>query len=156
MVEDSKESMDLPSSRIIALLACFAAGLSSGCTGSAPVTSDAFYFPGLTAPVKGEALLLGIDNHLLPIKRNLSLYYSKPKVRLKPVLTPSRDDPNKPDYIATHFYGTVLHDEDKFRMWYYGVGKLETEQRILLGAHLLCREPGRHRMDQAQSQPGRV
>ena len=133
MVEDSKESMDLPSSRIIALLTCFAAGLNSGCTGSAPVASDAFYFPGLTAPVKGEALLLGIDNHLLPIKRNLSLYYSKPKVRLKPVLTPSRDDPNKPDYIATHFYGTVLHDEDKFRMWYYGVGKLETEKRILLG-----------------------
>ena len=132
-VEYSKEGMDLPTSRIIALLTCFAAGLCSGCTGSAPATRDAFYFPGLTAPVKEEALLLAIDDHLLPIKRNLSLYYSKPKVRLKPVLTPSRDDPNKPDYISNHFYGTVLHDEGKFRMCYYGVGKLETEQRILLG-----------------------
>ncbi len=116
IVEDSIESMNHPTSRIIALLTFCAAGLQSGCTGSAPVTRDAFYFPGLTAPVKGEALLLAMDDHLLPIKRNLSLYCSKPKVRLKPVLTPSRDDPNKPDYIATHFYGTVLHDEGKFRM----------------------------------------
>jgi len=37
----------------------------------------------------------------------------------EPVLTPSRDNPNAPDYLATHFYGTVIHDGDKFRMWYY-------------------------------------
>ena len=95
--------MNHPTSRIIALLTLFAAGLHSGCTESAPVTRDTFYFPGITAPVKGEALLLAIDDHLLPIKRNLSLYYSRPKVRLEPVLTPSRDDPNKPDYIGHPF-----------------------------------------------------
>ena len=69
--------------------------------------------------MQGQALLLAIDTHLLPINRNLSLYYSTPQTRPEPLLTPSRDDPSKPDYIASHFYGTVLFDQGKYRMWYY-------------------------------------
>ncbi len=127
--------MHQTASRVVAVLLLLSAVLLIGCGEPKPAgsASETFQLSGVPHPVEREALLLGIDNHLLPIKRNLSLYYSKPKVRLKPVLTPSRDDPNKPDYIATHFYGTVLYDEGRFRMWYYGVGKLATEQRILLG-----------------------
>ena len=38
------------------------------------------------------------------------------------MLSPSRDNPHATDYVATHFYGTVLQDGGKFRMWYYGAG----------------------------------
>jgi hypothetical protein len=72
-----------------------------------------------------DELLLAIDDHSLPWKKNLCYYLSKPTVRAEPVLTPSRDDPSAPDHIATHFYGTVLFDDGRFRMWYYAVGWAE-------------------------------
>ena len=64
-------------------------------------------------------LLLAIDDHSLPFKRHLTYYLSKPDVRKEPVLTPSLDDPNAPDHMAAFFYGTVLYDEGRFRMWHY-------------------------------------
>lgn len=83
--------------------------------------------------MQGQALLLAIDTHLLPINRNLSLYYSTPQTRPEPLLTPSRDDPSKPDYIASHFYGTVLFDQGKYRMWYYGLGTGDTDSGFTVG-----------------------
>lgn len=44
---------------------------------------------------------------------------SKPSVRLEPVLTPRRGDPKAPDNMMACFYGTVLHEDGRFRMWYY-------------------------------------
>ena len=49
-------------------------------------------------------------------------YLTKPTVRPEPVLVPSREDHNAPDFVSTHFYGTVLFDEGCYRMWYYGAG----------------------------------
>lgn len=66
-----------------------------------------------------ENLYLAIDDVSLPFRKNVGLYLSKPKVRLEPVLRPSPFDSNEPDNLATHFYGTVLYDGGKFRMWYY-------------------------------------
>lgn len=66
--------------------------------------------------------LLAIDDAALPLRRDLNYYLSTPTVRPEPVLTPSRGNPYATDDVATHFYGTVLKDGDKFRMWYYGVG----------------------------------
>ena len=66
-----------------------------------------------------DLLMLAIDNHYLPFHRHLTQYLSKPRVRKEPVLTPSSDDPIAPDRLAAFFYGTVLQDEGKFRMWYY-------------------------------------
>ena len=63
-------------------------------------------------------LLLAIDDHSLPFRRHLTYYLTRPDVRKQPVLTPSLDDPDAPDHITAHFYGTVLHDEGTFRMWY--------------------------------------
>ncbi|MBI4027738.1 MAG: hypothetical protein HY360_22320 [Verrucomicrobia bacterium] len=66
-----------------------------------------------------KALLLAIDDVSLPLKKNLCLYLSKPRVRAEPVLTPSPIESNAPDHLSALFYGTVLHDEGHFRLWYH-------------------------------------
>lgn len=63
--------------------------------------------------------LLAIDDVLLPFRKDVGLYLTKPNVRPAPVLQPSPFGSGAPDDLAAHFYGTVLHDEGKFRMWYY-------------------------------------
>lgn len=62
---------------------------------------------------------LAIDDVSLPLRKNVCLYLSKPKVRPEPVLVPSPLESNAPDNLAAHFYGTVLNDAGKYRMWYY-------------------------------------
>jgi len=81
-----------------------------------------FYFPTTGVRSEGRALLLAIDDQLLPLRENTVEHLSKPKLRKEPVLSPSPDDPHAPDQVAAHFYGSVLHDNGKFRMWYYPVG----------------------------------
>ena len=82
-------------SRIAPIPLLFSAVLLIGCGKSSPVSSasDGFQFAGIPHLIKREALLFGIDDHLLPVKRNLSLYYSKPNIGLKPVFTPRRTGP---------------------------------------------------------------
>jgi len=80
-----------------------------------------FLFPATGVSVTGQTTLLAIDDVSLPLKNNLCFYLSKPTVRKEPVLTANRDDPNAPDQIGTAFYGTVLFDNQKFRMWYYAM-----------------------------------
>jgi hypothetical protein len=67
----------------------------------------------------GSVLLLAIDDVSLPLRKNVCLYLSTPAVRAEPVLAPSPLGSHAPDNLAAHFYGTVLHDAGKFRMWYY-------------------------------------
>jgi hypothetical protein len=62
---------------------------------------------------------LAIDDLSLPLRKNVCLYLGKPTVRREPVLSPSPAASHAPDNLAAHFYGTVLHDGGKFRMWYY-------------------------------------
>ena len=69
-------------------------------------------------------ILLSVDDHSLPFRRNLAYYLTKPDVRREPVLTPSAEDPNAPDHMVAHFYGTVLHDEGAYRMWYYAMNEV--------------------------------
>jgi len=64
-------------------------------------------------------ILLAIDDVSLPFRKNVHLHLTVPAVRPEPVLTPSPFDSTAPDNLAAHFYGTVLHDEGVFRMWYY-------------------------------------
>ncbi len=63
--------------------------------------------------------LLAIDDVSLPFKKNVGLYLNKPTVRPEPVLRPSPLGSGAPDDHAAHFYGTVLYENNKFRMWYY-------------------------------------
>ena len=74
-----------------------------------------------------NTLLLAIDDHLLPFRRDLCYYLSKPTVRPEPVLAPSDDDPNAPDHQVAHFYGTVLYDGGKYRMWYYAKSEVRQD-----------------------------
>jgi hypothetical protein len=76
----------------------------------------------MTASVNRK-ILLAIDNVSLPLRRNLVLHLNHPRVRAEPVLRPRRDDPAAPDQLATIFYGTVLHDQGHYRMWYHPVAK---------------------------------
>jgi len=78
-----------------------------------------FYFPATGIQTSGSALLLALDDVTFPVKHNLCLDLTKPTVRVEPVLTPSPLDSNAPDNFMVFFYGTVLHDEGRFRMWYY-------------------------------------
>lgn len=70
-----------------------------------------------------QTLLLAIDNVSLPLRRNLTLHITKPHVHAEPVLRPQRGDTTKPDHLAALFYGSVLHVDSKFRMWYSPVGE---------------------------------
>ncbi len=80
-----------------------------------------FYLPESSLVVRGRVVLLAIDDHSLRDREHLVLTLNKPTVRRQPVLTPQRGNPNAPDSMAAHFYGTVLHDQGKYRMWYYAV-----------------------------------
>lgn len=64
-------------------------------------------------------LYLAIDDVSLPLRKNVAIFLGKPSVRAEPVLIPSDFESNAPDNLAAQFYGTVLHDGGKFRMWYY-------------------------------------
>jgi hypothetical protein len=81
--------------------------------------SGKFFFSGTGIRVEGAATFLAIDDVSLPLKEHLCYYLSKPAVRPEAVLKPSRGNPSAPDNVAAHFYGTVLLDEGRFRMWYY-------------------------------------
>ncbi len=75
--------------------------------------------PWCTTASLGCALLLAIDDASLPVRKNLCLYLTRPTVRAGAVLRPSPRDSGAPDDLAAHFYGTVLRDGGRFRMWYY-------------------------------------
>jgi len=95
----------------------------------APVPAAMFHLPSTEAPATKQALLLAIDERAFPMRENLALFLTKPTVRPAPVLAPS-PHAEAPDNAATHFYGTVLHEEDRFRMWYYAVHSVSTEGAI--------------------------
>src|SRR5207249_4858044 len=56
-----------------------------------------------------------------PLRYNLCYYLSQPADRTEPVVKPGRENPAAPDFLAAHFYGTVLEERGKFRMWYYPI-----------------------------------
>lgn len=96
----------------------FATGLLAAAVGPSLRAADL----AIGAYTGRRLTLLAIDDHALPLRRELCYFLSQPAVRAEPVLTPSRDNPHATDGVAAHFYGTVIRDGGKFRMWYYGVG----------------------------------
>lgn len=108
---------------VFAILACLTAD-------GPALADDSIRFPTIGTSAEQTATLLVIDNHSLPLRKNLCIYMSKPRVRKEPVLRPNRNNPDAPDWRYAIFYGTVLHDQGKFRMWYYGGGKERGEGPI--------------------------
>jgi hypothetical protein len=82
-------------------------------------SNDVFYFPKTGIAVPDSALLLAIDDASFTLKHSVCLYLVKPEVRPEAVLRPEPQESNAPDNLEAHFYGTVLHEEGRFRMWYY-------------------------------------
>jgi hypothetical protein len=106
---------------VAALFLAATAPIARGANAESLDPGSGFFFPTTGVHVEQRALLLAIDDYLLPLRENLGPYLSKPSSRAEPVLAPSKDDPGAPDQVAAHFYGAVLHDGGKYRMWYYGV-----------------------------------
>lgn len=77
-----------------------------------------FYFP-TNGNRTNRAVMFAFDDSCFPFRHNLHCELTKPEVREQPVLTPG--GPDDPDSLASHFYGTVLFDEGKYRMWYVGM-----------------------------------
>src|SRR6187397_2492951 len=59
-----------------------------------------FYFPSTGVSVEKQAILLGIDDYLLPLRENVGQYVSTPKYRKEAIVRPSRDNPAAPDQVA--------------------------------------------------------
>jgi hypothetical protein len=98
---------------------------SNGHGGDTEAAGNAFYFPSTGVSVPKQALLLGIDDYLLPLRENIGTYLSTPTYRQEPVLSPSKADATAPDSVASHFYGGVVERNGKYQMWYYAVGLTE-------------------------------
>lgn len=81
-------------------------------------SSNTFTFPSTGVAVP-QATLLAIDDYLLPFRKNLCYYMTKPVIRPEPVIAPVHGDLTMPDNVGAHFYGSVLFEGGKFRMWYY-------------------------------------
>ncbi|NQT12521.1 MAG: hypothetical protein HQ582_07230, partial [Planctomycetes bacterium] len=65
--------------------------------------------------------LFAFDNVSIPFTQNLKLEMQSPeRHRANPVLR--RGQPGTPDSWAVQFYGSVIREDGKFRMWYVAVG----------------------------------
>ncbi|NUQ62088.1 MAG: hypothetical protein HUU20_06350 [Pirellulales bacterium] len=98
-----------------------AAGLTPAAQPAGEAATSIVRFPTIGTSAAGRATLLAIDDYHLPLRKNLCYYLSKPAVRPEPVLKPERENPAAPDHVAAHFYGTVLHEAGRFRLWYYSL-----------------------------------
>ncbi len=93
--------------------------------------SKTFGFPSIGVDAENRAVLFAIDDFLLPLRRNLCYYLSRPKVRKEPILAPRQGKLEALDSVSADFYGTVLFDEGKFRMWYMANHLTPTEQEMM-------------------------
>jgi hypothetical protein len=67
-----------------------------------------------------EATLFAFDDVAIPFTHNLRLGMNSPRKHpANPVL--ARGEPGTPDEFGVQFYGSILRDEGKFRMWYVAV-----------------------------------
>lgn len=115
-----------PVRTVLTLLALGATCFAQSCLAA---SGSQFSLPRTGAPATNKVLLLAVDERAFPMRENLALFLTSPEIRKEPVLSPS---PNlkAPDSAATHFYGTVLEDAGKFRMWYYAVHATDSEGGI--------------------------
>lgn len=112
-----------PSARRLQMGLLFLISLFSGVQLSGEALGEKLYqVPETAMPNSENLLFLAVDRNAFPLRENLALFLTKPEVRSSPVLAPSLN-PEAPDSAASHFYGTVLKEGDRFRMWYYAVHK---------------------------------
>ena len=67
-----------------------------------------------------EAVLFAFDNELIPHTRNLELRMEKArKHEANPVV--GRGEAGEPDAFGVQFYGSIVHDQGTYRMWYVAI-----------------------------------
>ncbi len=85
------------------------------------VAAEAAYFDETQA-----ITLFAFDELAIPFKQNLRLEMKEPQRHpANPVV--ARGEPGKPDSWAVQFYGSVIREEGKFKMWYVAVGEERLE-----------------------------
>ena len=103
-------------------------------------TRGLFRLPtGAGAPSVPRVLWLAIDTRALPLRKNLTLFLTKPQVRREPVLGPSTSA-DAPDNVAAYCTAPCCMKAGKFRMWYYGLHSDYSRGRNRDEPGLLCRK----------------
>lgn len=120
----------LPRARTLELAWLAAAVLAAGWLAlsarSAPAaeTADDGYFDETRAKT-----LFAFDDVSIPLTQNLKLEMRSPaRHPANPVV--ARGGPGSPDSWAVQFYGSVIRDQGKFRMWYAAVGDERFESGV--------------------------
>ena len=74
------------------------------------------------ADTSGEVTLFSFDNVSIPFTHNLRLAMCRPERHAaNPVVR--RGGPGTPDEFGVQFYGSVVRDQGRFRMWYIAVDR---------------------------------
>ncbi|QDU82330.1 hypothetical protein Pla110_40850 [Polystyrenella longa] len=117
------------------LLLKFSASLLvvGGLTSFSIATAADFKLPEQNLSVSDRLLLLAIDDQSLQPSDDVQLKLNKPQVRKQPVLAPESGDVSAPDSMASHFYGSVVHHEGKYQMWYYSVSLKRESDKLKQG-----------------------
>lgn len=94
----------------------------------APWADGAETFPG-TGRSNGDVTLFSFDDVSVPFTHNLGLTMHRPeKLAENPVVR--RGEKGTPDEFGVQFYGSVVRDGDRYRMWYVAVdSELEKDPR---------------------------
>ncbi len=95
-----------------------------------PLDAQNSFTPGISVaggPEVDEAVLFSFDDHAIPWRNNLKLTpVTASKYPANPVLR--RGPEGAPDHGHAILYGSVLHINGKFRMWYLGMFETEIKQ----------------------------
>ena len=78
-----------------------------------------------------EAVLFAFDDEAIPFSRNLELEMKTPrKFEGNPVVAMGED--GDPDCFGVQFYGSIIHDDGKYRMWYVAMDEslLDTSKLV--------------------------
>ena len=102
--------------RLVACGLASAVGVSMLAASDETIASGSAYFDETEATT-----LFACDDVSIPFTQNLKLEMRSPKRHpANPVLR--RGEPGTPDSWAVQFYGSVIREDGKFRMWYVAVG----------------------------------
>ncbi len=95
---------------------------------------------GCVAALHAEPItLFAFDDHSLPYRLNLKLTFNRPEKHPgNPVVAPG--PPGSPDAVRAQFYGSVIREGGKYRMWYCAIAGTDTVGNASTSARLAYAE----------------
>lgn len=109
------------SHRWITWLVCYSAGLVGAATHGRCADAAVRVCTGSMSRVE-EATLFAFDDVSIPFRRNLRLEMHQPRKHPENPVLPHGEE-GDPDEYRAQFYGTVIREGEKFRMWYIAAGQ---------------------------------